>query len=108
MIEMSPKDLSTYRQPLVTSLGIILGFLLNFLAGWATRQDQTSEIQNYADFIVAMTVLPALVIMVFVLYRLLDIRHKPEKLGRIYMNTLQLYMFAIALAFSGVGVALFF
>jgi hypothetical protein len=108
MADIRVKDLAAYRQPMVTSLGIIMGFLLNFLAGWATRDDNVSEVKNSADWIVAATVLPALVIMLVVLYRILDIRHQPEKLEQVYITTLRLYMAAIVLAFCGVGVALFF
>ena len=108
MSGMKVKDLAAYRQPMVTSLGIIMGFLLNFLAGWATKDDQVSEMKNPADWIVAATVLPALVIMVLVLYRILDIRHKAETLEQVYVTTLRLYLAAITLAFCGVGVALFF
>ena len=33
MTDKRIKDLTAYRQPMVTSLGIIMGFILNFLAG---------------------------------------------------------------------------
>ena len=108
MSELRVRDLAAYRQPMVTSLGIIMGFLLNFLAGWATKDDQVSEMKNSADWIVAVTLLPALVMMVVVLYRILDIRHNAETLEQVYVTTLRLYLLAIALAFCGVGVALFF
>ncbi|MDE2385161.1 MAG: hypothetical protein KGO53_11135 [Alphaproteobacteria bacterium] len=108
MPEIKVRDLAAFRQPMVTSLGIIMGFLLNFLAGWATRDDNTSEMKNSADWIVAATLLPALVIMVIVLYRILDIRHKADEVVAIYTTTLRLYMLAIVLAFVGVGAALFF
>ncbi len=102
------KDLSTYRQPMVTSLGIIMGFILNFLAGWATRDDKSGEVQGSADWIVFSTLLLALALMVYVLFRMLDYRHAPDDLERVYSTTLRLYMTAIVLAFVGVGVALFF
>jgi hypothetical protein len=108
MTEPRVKDLTAYRQPMVTSLGIILGFLLNFLAGWATRDDNTSEMKNAADWIVAATLLPSLFLMVFVLYRILDIRHSRDELESVYITTLRLYMAAIVLAFLGVGIALFY
>lgn len=111
MAELKIKDLAAYRQPMVTSLGIIMGFLLNFLAGWATRDDHAgpaSEMKNAADWIVAATILPSLILMVIVLYRILDIRHAQDNLESVYVMTLRLYMLAIILAFCGVGVALFF
>jgi hypothetical protein len=108
MTEVRIKDLAAYRQPMVTSLGIIMGFLLNFLAGWATRDDNVSEVKNTADWIVAGTLLPSLILMVIVLYRILDIRHAQDRLESVYVLTLRLYMLAIALAFCGVAAALFY
>ncbi len=105
---MKPKDLTAYRQPMVTSLGIIMGFLLNFLAGWATRDDNSSELKSTADWLVASTILPSLVMMLVVLYLILDIRHAPENLERIYIRIFRLYIASIVLAFLGVGVALFY
>lgn len=102
------KDITPYRQPMVTSLGIIMGFLLNFLAGWAVRDDPSANIDAKPDWIVVATLLPSLAMMLFVLYRILDIRHASEDLERIYVSTLRLYMTAIVLAFAGVGAALFF
>ena len=46
--------------------------------------------------------------MVIVLYRILDIRHRPEKLEKVYVLTFRLYMTAIIMAFVGIGGALFF
>ncbi|MBG1233617.1 hypothetical protein [Aestuariivirga litoralis] len=108
MLARNLKDIASYRQPMITSLGIIMGFLLNFLAGWATKEDQVSEIHSIADIIVAVTLLPALVLMLLVLYRMLDMRHKVEDVETIYMRTLRLYMTAIIMAFCGVAAALFF
>lgn len=108
MTDRRIKDLTAYRQPMVTSLGIIMGFILNFLAGWATRNNAVSEISGKADWIVAATLMAALGLMVLVLYRLLDFRHDEEAIERVYGTTLRLYMASIILAFSGVGLALFY
>ena len=108
MTDKRIKDLTAYRQPMVTSLGIIMGFILNFLAGWATRDNAVSEISGRADWIVAATLMFALALMVLVLYRLLDFRHHEDDIERVYGNTLRLYMISIILAFAGVGLALFF
>ena len=108
MAELKIKDLAAYRQPMVTSLGIIMGFLLNFLASWATKEDNISEMKSTADWIVAGTLLPSLILMVVVLYRILDIRHAQDRLEPVYVLTFRLYMLAIVLAFCGIGAALFF
>ena len=34
-------EIKDFRQPMITSLGIMMGFILNFLAGWAV--EGTSE-----------------------------------------------------------------
>jgi hypothetical protein len=38
--EQSARDIAPLRQPMVTSLDIIMGFLLNFLATWAVEDDE--------------------------------------------------------------------
>jgi len=108
MLARNTKDIASYRQPMITSLGIIMGFLLNFLANWATKEDTVSEFRNIADVIVGVTMVPALVLMLIVLYRMLDMRHPEDDVENVYMRTLRLYMAAIILAFCGVAVALFF
>lgn len=93
---------------MVTSLGIIMGFLLNFLASWAVREDPAAAVDVGAERIVLAAILPSLLLMVIVLYRILDFRKPPEQLAASYLTTLRLYMVAIILAFLGVGLALFF
>ena len=39
MTEHVAFEIKDYRQPLVTSLGVILGFLLGFLGQWVTETD---------------------------------------------------------------------
>jgi hypothetical protein len=55
----------------------------------------------------ASTLLPAQLFMLVVLYRLLDFRHAPDSLDQVYGIAPRLSMTTIALAFCGVGVALF-
>ncbi|MCL4672668.1 MAG: hypothetical protein KJZ64_06965 [Sphingomonadaceae bacterium] len=103
----SPRDAAPYRQPMVTSLGIIMGFLLNFLAGWATEDSDGDTLMTTADYAVAIPLLLAIALMSLVLFRLLDARLPSEAAAAHYDTTFRLYCIAIVVAFAGVGIALF-
>ncbi len=96
-------DVKDYRQPLVTSLGIVLGFLLNFLAGWATGQSPV--IQDNADRVVLATIAVSIILMLVVLYRILNANYPDVDPGKYYRLTLRLYMVSIAVAFTGFTLA---
>ena len=67
-------DIKDYRQPMVTSLGIILGFLLNFLATWSAENEAGAAIQTTSDWLIVITLLVSLLGMLWVLYRVLNNR----------------------------------
>ena len=100
-------DIRDFRQPMVTSLGIILGFLLSFLGQWAIENESGTAISSRADLLVALTLIIAVVLMLLVLYRLLNNRYDSSRAGHYYQCTFQLYMIAVCIAFSGVAAALF-
>ena len=105
--EQPPRDIAPFRQPMVTSLGIILGFLLNFLANWATEDEEGDTLITLADYAVAGTLLLSIAMMCWVLFRLLDIRHVNKAQDVHYMGTFRLYVASIITAFAGVSFALF-
>jgi hypothetical protein len=100
-------DIQSFRQPMVTSLGIILGFLLNFLASWATADETHAAVESAADWLVALTLLMTLVLMVYVLFRILNNRYDAQNTGRYYQTTFRLYIVSIAMAFFGLAISLF-
>jgi uncharacterized membrane protein len=102
-----PRDIAPYRQPMVTSIGIILGFLLNFLANWATEDEDGDTLLTLADYAVAGTLLLSIAMMCGVLFRLLDIRKADHMQEAHYIGTFRLYVACIVTAFAGVGLALF-
>jgi hypothetical protein len=106
--DTSLQDIKDFRQPMVTSLGIVLGFLLNFLGQWAIDDGQDHTVQSWADWIILITFVAAIVLMLHVLYRLLNNRYDTATAGHYYQQTFQRYMAAICLAFAGVAVALLF
>lgn len=99
-------EVAGYRQPMVTSIGIILGFQLTLLANWAFNAPMTPAIAGLGDTVLALTFLVSITLFVIVLHRLLDNRIRAEA-GRRYQATLRIYLAALALAISGLVVALF-
>lgn len=97
-------ELKDYRQPLVTSLGIILGFLLSYLAGWANASDGVL-LADGTDIAIFVTVLIAVTLLVWVLWRMLNPRIPAGDPLVYYRRTLGLYVVAIIVAFAGFFVA---
>lgn len=95
------------RQPMVTSLGIILGFLLNFLAQWAIRDDGKAPVESATDWVIVVTLFGSAALMITVLVGVLSNSYTPEDAPRRYRRLLVVYVVAIALAFGGMGIALF-
>jgi len=100
-------DMKDFRQPMVTSLGIILGFMLNFLGQWAIQDDGEIAVTTKADMVVAVGLIVAIAMMLWVLFRLLNNRYPLAQAGHYYHATFRAYMLAILLAFGAVTAALF-
>lgn len=98
-------EVAQFRQPMVTSLGIILGFMLAFLANWAADADEMPAVWSGSDFLILATLALSICLFTMVLYRVLDNRILAEP-GLRYRTTLQLYMTAIVIAFIGLAAAL--
>lgn len=97
-------ELKDYRQPLVTSLGIILGFLLSYLAGWANSSDG-ALLADGTDIVIFATVTTAVALLVWVLWRMLNPSPLAAAPLRYYRTTLRLYVVAIIVAFAGFLIA---
>jgi hypothetical protein len=101
------QDIRDFRQPMVTSVGIILGFLMNFLAQWAIADDDNPAIQTLADGVVASTLLVGIGLMIFVLFKLLTNKYDIAQAGVYYQGIFRWYMAAIIVSFLGLASALF-
>lgn len=99
-------ELKDYRQPIIASIGIIMGFLLNFLASWAIENDEAA-IQTVADWVVLTTLLSALVLMFWVLYGLLTPFQPKENVQPYYVRIFRCYILSLLIAFVGVILGLF-
>lgn len=97
MSEPNTFEIKDYRQPLVTSLGVILGFLLGFLGQWVTEPD--FALRNASDHLTFWGSLVAAAMLLRALYRMLQPVHASADVLAHYRQTLRLYMAGIALAF---------
>lgn len=98
-------EVAPFRQPMVTSLGIILGFMLAFLANWASQADDEPAVVTASDWLIFGALALSIVLSVVVLHRLLDNRVHPQPAER-YRATLSIYLAAIIVAFAGLAAAL--
>lgn len=100
-------ELKDYRQPLVTSLGIILGFLLSYLGGWATASTSAGAglLEDRADVAIFSTIVAAVAIFICVLYRMLNPMLPAGDPLKYYRLTLRLFILGIVVAFGGFLVA---
>lgn len=97
-------EIKDYRQPMVTSIGVILGFLMGFLGQWVT--EPTFELVSSADYMVFAGSLLGVVLLLAAMYRILS-PVLPAEVTSYYQRTLQLYMSGIVVAFSSIVVSAF-
>jgi len=93
-------DLKDYRQPMVTSLGVFLGFLLGFLGQWMT-EDQFA-LRNASDYTVFVGCFFGALLLFIALFRMLTPRLPQEGLYGYYSRTLALYMTGVLVAFCSI------
>ncbi|TDR32210.1 hypothetical protein [Hydromonas duriensis] len=101
-------DIKDFRQPMVTSLGIIMGFALGFMGNWATEDDGGVTLKGTADWLTAGGLFLGVILMIVTLYRLLNNRYDQENVGMYYHRTFQIYILALVLTFTGLMTAIFF
>jgi nitrogen fixation-related uncharacterized protein len=96
--------IQTFRQPLVTATGIILGFILNFAATFVKSDSQLSE--NIA-YIIGICVFIGIICLIIVLGRVLNMQYPREKAEAYYQTTLKYFLFGVSIAFVGVMMDMF-
>lgn len=99
-------ELKDYRQPMVTSIGILLGFLLNFLASWGIRSG--AAVEDVTDGIVLGAVGFGVAGMLVTLFRMLSADLGARDPAAYYRATLRFYVASVGLAFAGLMVGVLF
>lgn len=82
-------DIKDYRQPLVTSLGIIIGFLAGTLGQWVTEDN--FALNNLSDRVTFTGIVIGLILLFSALFRMLIPITDSTKAYSIYMMVLKIY-----------------
>lgn len=98
-------DLKDYRQPTVTSLGIIIGFLLGFLGQWVT--EDSFALRNASDVLVFVGSVGGLALLMTALFRMLEPRENSEEAVQAYRGILRLYLAGVLLTLVAMLVSAF-
>lgn len=101
---LPPFDIKDYRQPMVTSLGVVLGFLVGFLGQWIAEPG--FYLHGASDAVLFAGCLGGVVLLVVALWRMLDPSPALRTLPG-YRRTLKVYMVGVVLPFTGLVVAAF-
>jgi hypothetical protein len=104
---MSPPaiDLKDYRQPVVTSLGVILGFLVGFLGQWVT--EDSFALRSLSDAVVLLGCCVGGLLLFSALFRMLQPGVAQDAALAHYRVTLKLYMAGLSTAFGSILVSVF-
>jgi hypothetical protein len=98
-------DLKDYRQPMVTSLGVMLGFLIGFLGQWVT--EDSFELKNISDSVAFFGCFFGVLLLLVSLFRMLTPMTDNTKASRFYKSTLWMYIAGVLSAFGGLLLSAF-
>jgi hypothetical protein len=93
----------TYRQPLVTATGILLGFMLNLGLTFAPRK---SSIYDLKDVVAAVCLVVSATLLTIVLFRILNINYPQDKAKRYYNVTIRMFMVGLIFILIGLTVVI--
>ena len=96
--------LQSFRQPMVTATGIILGFILNFASSFVKTE---SSVNNFFAYFIGVTILTGIICLIVVLYRVLRMKYARENAEAVYQKTLYLFIFGVSISFLGVMTDMF-
>ncbi len=96
--------IQTYRQPLVTATGIILGFILNFASTFVKSDSPLSE---FIAYVTGICILTGIICLIIVLSRILKMNYPREKAEEYYQKTLNFFLFGVSSSFVGVIIDMF-
>ena len=97
-------DISSYRAPMVTAIGIILGFVLGFMGKLATDLPTATDtatkfsVQDLWEFV---GLLFGMILLTISLYRILNNRVPKESMESYYFRTLQIFITGVCISFIG-------
>ena len=97
-------NIQNYRSPMVTAIGIILGFVLGFTATWATQPVTETD---WSDLLIGVGLMASVILLIISLYRILNNKYPAENAGRYYQKTLRYFIVGLCTAFLGILFSIF-
>ena len=101
---MMEDKIQTFRQPLVTATGIILGFILNFASTWVKSD---SHLSDFWAYVVGACILFGTACLIVVLGRVLRMDYPRANAEAYYKRSLRLFIWGVSVAFAGVLIDMF-
>jgi divalent metal cation (Fe/Co/Zn/Cd) transporter len=105
MSKLTSIDLKDYRQPVVTSLGIILGFLLGFLGQWVT--EDTFSLKQTGDIITFLGSITGMFLLLIALFRMLLPSEPSEQALAKYQSILRMYAIGVVIPLASILMSAF-
>ena len=99
----TPFDIKDFRQPVVTSVGVLLGFLIGFLGQWVTETG--FALRSIGDGLVFAGALIGFVLLLITLFRMLWPGIPPARALNAYRRTLTLYICGLIIAFGAMALS---
>lgn len=96
--------IQSYRQPLVTATGIILGFIINFASSFVKAD---SGISDFLSYTIAISILFGIIALIVVLQRILRMNYSRDQAEKYYQKTLNYFIFGVSISFFGVMIDMF-
>ena len=93
-----------FRSALMTATGIILGFSLNFAAGWVKTESPMSE---WLAYVVGFSILLGTICLIYVMYLVLNKDYPKSEADSYYQKTLRFFMTGVCLSFLGAFIDMF-
>jgi uncharacterized membrane protein len=93
--------LQSFRQPMVTATGVMLGFILSYLANWAKAEVPRGVL---LAVITGICLFVGTGLLILCLFRMLQLDYPRPSADRYYNITLWCFIVGIILAFVGVFV----
>ncbi len=93
-------DIKDYRQPMVTSIGVILGFLIGFLGQWVT--EDSFALKNMADYVIFYGCFGGVILLFTSLFRMLTPKVPKDDIEAYYYVTFLVYMSGVIVSFTSI------
>ena len=88
---------------MATVTGIFLGFTLNFASHWVSTAFANDRLK---EFVIGVGLFICTTLLLFVLYRILNMNYPKDKAESYYRNTLILFVTGVGTAFLAILIAM--